>query len=316
MSHRGRWTVCLAVSAALTAVSLVSASAAPAGAATTAAGDTPVRAGLKPIHPVPSATGAAAGADVLTVGSNGTQGVVTPVPTVYLVLWGSQWSNDPARAASAIENFYRGLFGARDTYDSIFTQYCEGVPAGTATCGARGTHIAKPTSTVLAGVWSNTTVKAPANASAAQIAAEAVKAARHFGNTTQARNLNAQYVILSPSGTHPDGFPTSGFCGWHSFTTSASGKLAYTNLPYVPDLGKGACTTLSKASAVDGYLSTATHEYAESLTDTWPFLGWSGSGGEIGDECISLDGRITLPTGTFDVQGEWSNSANRCVTKG
>ena len=75
-------------------------------------------------------------------------------------------------------------------------------------------------------------------------------AAAHFGNTTAASNRNAQYVILSPTGTHPDGFNTTGsqFCAWHDYTgdtdacrrrrrSSPYGPLAFTNMPYVTDMG-------------------------------------------------------------------------------
>jgi serine protease len=169
---------------------------------------------------------------------------------------------------------------------------------------------------MLAGVWNDNATAAPTNATQAQIAQEALNAATLFGNITQGPNLNAQYVIASPTGTHPDGFPSTGFCGWHAYTTASFGKLAFTNLPYVPDLGVGACTTISSPNKVDGLLSTETHEYSETVTDFFPSRGWHGGGGEIGDECVALDGRITLSTGTFDVQGEWSNSANKCVTQG
>jgi len=311
MNHRARRATCLLAVGAFCATSLAAAATATAQAAP-AAGTVGAKAGVKPIHATASAPG---NVNTLTVRSNKTQGVVSPHPTVYLVFWGSQWSSDPAKAKPAMQNFFKGLHGTPDTYNSIFTQYCEGVPAGTSHCGTAGTHIVKPTSSILAGVWSDNTRKEPTNATAAQLAAEVKAAASHFGNTTQAPNTNAQYVILSPSGTHPDGFPNSGFCAYHNFTTSSFGNLAWTNMPYVPDLGRGGCTTLTNPTLLDGLFSTETHEYSETLTDFWPSIGWNGGNGEIGDECIQLDSRITLPTGTFDVQGEWSNSANKCVTK-
>jgi hypothetical protein len=174
-----------------------------------------------------------------------------------------------------------------------------------------------PQASPLAGVWFDDTASAPSGATQAQIAAEAVAAARHFGNTTQQPNLDAQYVIASPSGLHPDGFPGSGFCGWHADVRSSVGRLAYTNLPYVPDLGRGACTTLGSASVLDGYFSTESHEYAEVVTDFWLTRGWlDRTGQEIGDLCVALDARLTLSTGTFDVQGLWSNATRGCVTQG
>jgi len=255
-------------------------------------------------------------ANTLTVRSNKTQGVVSPNPKVYLVFWGSQWSNDPAGEASALQNFFSGLYGSADNWGTIMTQYCEGVPSGTSNCGSSGTHVSHPSSSILGGTWFDNAAAAPSSASQAQLAAEAAAAASHFGNTTQTPNLNDQYVIASATGTHPDNFPNSGFCAWHSSTSSSSGTLAYTNLPYVPDLGTGACTTLTNATALDGLFSTETHEYAETVTDFWPSIGWNGRNGEIGDECQNLDRRITLSTGTFDVQGLWSNSANACTTTG
>jgi serine protease len=253
----------------------------------------------------------------VTLHSSATTGVVSPNPKVYLVFWGSQWSSDPAGAAPALQNFFAGLYGSSDTWGTILDQYCEGVAVGTANCGTTGTHVQHPSSSILGGAWFDNAAAAPSSATTSQIAAEAARAAAHFGNTTQTPNLNAQYVIASASGTHPDNFPGGGFCAWHSSTSSADGTLAYTNLPYVPDLGVGGCTTLSPATALDGYFSTETHEYAETVTDFFPSGGWLARGGsEIGDLCVNLDRRITLSTGTFDVQGLWSNAANACVASG
>jgi hypothetical protein len=270
-----------------------------------------VRAGVKAI-----VAGAQPALGQLSVHSAARKGVVTPKPAVYLVFWGSQWSNDPAGAAAALQQFFTGLHGAPDTWGTILSQYCEGVPAGTTHCGHQGVPVVHPTQSILRGVWFDNAAPAPRKASANQLATEAVAAAEHFGNTTQKPNLNAQYVLASPTGTHPDGFPHTGFCGWHNFTSSPDGNVAYTNLPYLPDLGAGGCTTIGAPTLLDGYLSTETHEYAETVTDPWPLRGWSAGGSEIGDACVQLDARLTLPTGTFDVQGLWSNAVNGCTTTG
>jgi hypothetical protein len=249
--------------------------------------------------------------------SSATPGPISPQPKIYLVFWGTQWSSDPAGAAAAMQSFFSGLYGSADTWGTIMNQYCEGLPRGTTSCGTAGIHVQHPTSTPLGGVWFDNAAAAPSRATSNQLAAEAVAAAQHFGNTSQASNANSQYIIASASGTHPDGFPSTGFCGWHSSTSSTFGTLAYTNLPYVPDLGAGACTTLPNATVLDGYFSTESHEYAESVTDLWPARGWLNSrGAEIGDVCTALDARLTLSTGTFDVQGIWSNSGNACATSG
>jgi hypothetical protein len=216
-----------------------------------------------------------------------------------------------------MQNLFTGLNGTKDTWGTILSQYCENAPARTTTCPSTATFIQHPAASILGGVWFDNSAAAPSSASQTQIAGEAGKAAAHFGNTTQTPNLNAQYVVLSATGTHPDGFPNSGFCAWHDFTSSSYGNLAYTNMPYVPDLGAGACTTLTDGRLLSGIESTETHEYAETVTDFWPTDGWyNARGGEIGDECENLDAYETLTTGTFDVQGLWSNKANACVTHG
>lgn len=265
----------------------------------------------KPVHPDKNLKTHS----VLTLHSSALTGVIMPNPKVYLVFWGSQWSNDPAGAAPALQAMFTNLVGSQDKWGPILDQYCEGLPVGTSSCGNSGTHVTHPSSGLLAGVWFDNASAAPSRASIAQLAAEAVSAASHFNNITQAPNLNAQYVIPSPTQTHPDGFPGS-FCGWHDFTTTSTGvNIAYTNLPYVPDLGTGACTTLSPARMLDGYESTETHEYAETVTDPFPSTGWLAKGGsEIGDLCINLDAYLNTTGGTFDVQGLWSNAVSSCVT--
>lgn len=257
------------------------------------------------------------GSNVVSLHSSAHRGVVSPKPRVYIVFWGSQWSKDPAAAAPALQAFFQGLYGPADTWGTILSQYCEGLPVGTTSCGDVGRHIRHPTASILHGAWFDGAAKAPDHASESELAREAVRAAEHFGNTSQKANLNAQYIVASPTGTHPDGFNQGGgFCAWHDYTSSADGKVAYTNLPYVPDLGRGACTTLANAKPLDGYFSTETHEYAETVSDFWPARGWLGAGGEIADECVQLDAYLTLSTGTFDVQGLWSNELGRCTTEG
>jgi hypothetical protein len=60
---------------------------------------------------------------------------------------------------------------------------------------------------VLAGVWVDDSAASPSQATAFQLGTEAVRAAAQFGNTTAAANRNAQYDIISPTGTHPAGSP-------------------------------------------------------------------------------------------------------------
>jgi len=157
---------------------------------------------------------------------------------------------------------------------------------------------------------------------------EAVNAATHFGNTTQASNTNTQYVIVSPHGTNPDNYKTQGFCAWHDYTgdttlsggavSSSDGTLAFTNLPYIPDAG-ASCGQgfVNSPGTLDGVTIVEGHEYAETVTDTWPAGGWIDStGAENGDKCAWIQSgqgasqNITLTTGTFAVQSTWANDFN------
>ena len=83
--------------------------------------------------------------------------------------------------------------------------------------------------------WSDSASAAPAHPSQSQLAAEAVKAAAHFGNTTVGTNASVQYVIATAH-NNASGFGTQ-YCAWYSSTTSSYGDIAYTNLPYMTDAG-------------------------------------------------------------------------------
>src|SRR5256714_1598279 len=140
----------------------------------------------------------------------------------------SQWTGggDPNGAATYLQNLFTGLGTGGEHWSGTMTQYCDGptVPRGATTCNTANTpHVGYPSAGALAGVWFDTAAPSPSSATISQLAQEAVNAAAHFGNTTAASNRYAQYVVVSPSGTHPDGFntPTSAFCAWHDYTTSS-----------------------------------------------------------------------------------------------
>jgi serine protease len=255
---------------------------------------------------------------------------------VYLVFWGTQWgtasmsgpnlvfTNDPRSAAPYVQNFLRGLFGSQDTWSTSMKQYCQGVAAGATKCGKGTVKVKHPTSTPLVGVWYDNAGAAPTSATEPQLGAEGVRAAQHFGNTTAASNVSTQYVIMSPTGTHPDGFPSTGFCAWHDYAADLGaaepfGHVALTNMPYVSDAGFSCGQNFVNAGAAglnDGFSIVEGHEYAETVTDQFPIGGWfTNSGGENGDKCAWVNaGRgaaanITTSTGTFAVQSLFSNNA-------
>ena len=68
----------------------------------------------------------------------GTGGIgVETAPKVYLVMWGSQWANDPSGEALILENFFDGVGGSH--WLNSVTQYCQGVATGSVSCINTGT---------------------------------------------------------------------------------------------------------------------------------------------------------------------------------
>ncbi|MGH7736239.1 MAG: hypothetical protein ACREOE_21720, partial [Gemmatimonadales bacterium] len=158
----------------------------------------------------------------LTFGG-GNPGVVTGGDKVYLVAWGSGWgtsgSNDPSGEVALLTSFFQHVGGSN--WNKSVTQYCEGVARGTVTCGTSGTHAVSPSGDLNggSGVWYDTTNAAPAHPTQTQLAAEAQRAALHFGQTTAAANVTQQYVILTATGNNASG-AWSSYCAWHSSTSS------------------------------------------------------------------------------------------------
>ena len=254
-----------------------------------------------------------------------------------------QFSGDPDGLAPALQTLFAGLGTGGEQWSGIMTQYCDGAAVGATVCTEGDTQIPHPTGGVLVGTWYDDSSTGPASATAQEaagltgheLAAEAEAAASHFGNTDQASNRDTQYVIVSPTGTNPDGWndPRSGYCAYHDDTHdasidgggAASGPIvAFTNLPYVPDAGNycGAGTVTSPG-ALDGATEAASHEYAETVTDQFPegnpAPGWINPGGaEVGDLCAYVSGgpggmfELALGDGSVVVQGIWSNRAGGC----
>jgi len=279
-----------------------------------------------PIHP-------AFGLNAVTYGGGiDGIGVTSGTPRVYLVFYGSQWASgaggDPNGVSTFLQALFTGIGTGGEQWSGTVTQYCDGptVATGARTCNPATTpHVGYPRAGALAGAWFDTAAAAPANATVADLAQEAIKAAAHFGNTSATANRYAQYLIVSPTATHPDGFGLAGenFCAWHYYTSSSYGDIAYSNLPYVSDAGSSCGANFVNKGAqgiLDAFSIVAGHEYAETVTDQVPPGGWTNpnSGEEVGDPCSWISSgqgataNVTMGNGTFAMQGIWSNDTNRC----
>jgi serine protease len=240
---------------------------------------------------------------------------VETAPKVYLVLWGSQWSgNDPSSEASVLQSFF-GSAGSSSWLNSV-TQYCQGVASGTITCGSSGQHAGNQ-SGIYVSTWDDNTSAAPAHPTQSQLAAEAVKAAVNFGNTSSSKNASVQYVIATATQNSASGFGTQ-YCAWHSSTSSSYGNIAYTNLPYITDAGASCGANFNGLGAKAGITIVEGHEMAETISDQFPNGGWlDRNGEENGDKCAWIQSgqgasaSVTMPNGSkFPVQSLWSNAFN------
>jgi len=261
-----------------------------------------------------ASTGAASTANDLSYhGGTGGIGVET-APKIYLVLWGSQWNNnDPSGESSILQTFYQGVGGS--SWLNSVTQYCQGVASGTVFCNGAGTAAGNQ-SGMLAGVWADNASSAPSRPRQSQLAAEAVKAAQHFGNTTAASNASVQYVIATSTRNSSSGFGSQ-YCAYHSATSSSVGNVAYTNLPYITDAGASCGANFNGLGPKAGITIVGGHELAETVSDQFPSSGWTDSGGaENGDKCAWISSgqgasaNVSLNTGIFPVQSLWSNAFN------
>jgi len=356
-ASRARVRLTLTLSSAVIAATALASVTLPGTASAGETASTPGHSHGKKVYPTTGngkssnrhAAGAASGSGKLTYGGavDGI-GVTTGTPKVYIVFYGSQWgtagtdansnmtfTGDSKGEAPRVQQLMKGIGTNNETWSGVMTQYCEGIAAGASTCPSTAAHVGYPTGGAYAGVWYDNSAAAPSQATGHQLAAEAVKAAGHFGNTTGASNRSAQYVIASPTGTHPDGFNTisANWCAWHDWNgdttlgggaaASSYGDVAFTNLPYLTDMGSSCGQNYVNAGTsgtLDGVTIVEGHEYAETITDQNPAGGWIDSAGyENADKCAwnGVGGtggaqNVAFADGSFAMQATYSNDITGC----
>lgn len=244
-------------------------------------------------------------------------GPVLLAPKAYVTYWG--WNTplaDPDGAEAYLDAFFQGVGGS--PWANIQTQYYSG--------SAPSTAITNPVDQ-FGGSWHDNSLAPPpvdVGNFVAYASNEAAKAETHFGY-----DANGVYFVILPHGY--DGDFAGTYCAYHAAGTDGHGNtFAWAVLPYVSDFPtvNNSVTTVgcgtgfipdSPHPRLDGFSMTAGHEYAEAVTDPHINAWYDKNGAETGDKCqfvFSGPGRyqeITLSTGTFGVQGLWSNAANGCV---
>jgi hypothetical protein len=229
-------------------------------------------------------------------------GPVQTAPNVHLVFWGDSWSDtsstggDPDGVQTAATGFAKTMSGTRwlNTVTQYFDPQLEHV--GNARwhldiIDVAGTPPAIPQWTDLAAV-----------------AARAAQTAGDFG-------MNADYIVLTPHGVVPSGFP-DGYCAWHSSTQAAGGTVAFTNLPYLPDAGYGCGANFvhtGPSGLADGVSVVLGHEQAEVETDPLLNAWYDSSGEEVADKCAWQGIAANPNAGGYPTQPLWSNASSSCV---
>lgn len=272
---------------------------------------------LRPLQPPPVAlpvgVGVPAAGQPMPVNMAYFGGPVLVHPRIYLIFWG--WHGDPNGVARDLISFFQGVGGS--SWEGVVDQYYE-------TVGGRNISITNPGGQ-LAGVWFDNVDPIHNNLSDGEIAAEAARGVRHF---TGRPDPEADYLVATPSYANTAGFNKGQYCAYHDYTTpkyypGVMPGIQFTNMPYVLNQGANCGENLvnpGAAGRLDGVTLAAGHEYLETITDPGaedPGIGgwYDFDGYENGDKCAYVTlgpgaaTDITLPTGTFAVQGTWSNDA-------
>jgi hypothetical protein len=200
---------------------------------------------------------------------------------------------DPDGAAKYMADFLAQMGGTQ--WAGVSTQYYQTNSDGSQTPVSNDPN-------VLAGIWvddgnnpdlSSTNVNNPTGATNTNtdLAAEASRAAAHFGVPDGQALWNANFIIAQPPGFSDPNALNLGYCAFHDYTESdASGNgyykdpsvrqgilgvsqgISYTNMPYTPLLLGGSCgedvvNPKPDGGDLDGFSIVLGHEVEETITD-------------------------------------------------
>jgi serine protease len=293
------------------------------------------------------------GNDLIYHGGNAGSGAigVEQRPAVYLVYWGPAWASGFQTAdvdgklyssktlQTYLDSFFANVGGS--PWAGVQTQYCSVALPGATSCVGGAGFVTNPKHQ-LKGTWTDptpvpddiVTLGLAENLFDDPIAAEAQRAAAHFGYDPQ-----ATYIVLTPPGPVATGQPV--YCGYHTQTTSIDGlgnpdRIQYAFIPWLntnwPGLGTTGCgmhnvnpTSNAFGNGIfDGWSIVVGHEYSEAVTDPDNFFsvqdGWNDvQGSENADKCAwTNDQNIALGGRQYAIQPMWSNESfdatgNGCV---
>ena len=234
-------------------------------------------------------------------------GPVERAPKIFVNYWGFNARNsDPNGEQFYLTNFLEGIGGSAWLGD--VTQYYE-VDNG------RRRHV-ENNAGEMQGAWFDTTL-IPRSPTDAQIQRAAARLVAHFGY-----QRDGTYIVATSHGHNTAGFGQQ-FCAYHNDFAGRVGFVTYVNFPYMSDAGAACGKNFINPGAsgvLDGVSIVGGSEVAEAQTDPRPLTAWFDPGGhEVGSACAwqkppARD--IGFSTGTFAVQGLWSNHSNICSIHG
>jgi serine protease len=218
-------------------------------------------------------------------------GKILPTSNTYAIWWGTQ-SAFPSDAKAGLDSLFGGLAGS--SFLGVSSQYMRG---GTST-SAFHTN------------WVDTSAPPGHGPNTATIVGEACTVIVQNGATPDPTGIYFVYTSNFPKGGN--------YCAWHSHGTcnGVDIKVAYMpNTAGVAGCDPGdlySCNSYSQGTR--SLANVTSHEFMEAITDPDLNAWLDGSGSEIGDKCAwKFSSCVTLTTGSWQLQQEWSNATTGCV---
>lgn len=220
-------------------------------------------------------------------------GKVLAASNTYAIWWGTP-SAFPSDAQAGIDALFGGMNNT--SFLGIADQYMRGAP------------ISSSFHTNLTDSSSSPPARSP---STSTIVNEACKVIGANGLTPDPNALYLVYTSNFPGG-HVN------YCAWHSDGTCNGVTIQVAYMPNTTGLAGCDPGNLyncnSYSQGTRSLANVSSHEYMEAITDPDLNAWYDSSGSEIGDKCAwQFSGCVSLTTGSWQLQEEWSNSAPGCV---
>jgi hypothetical protein len=214
-------------------------------------------------------------------------GLVLPSSKTYAIYWGNA-GDFPADLQLGMASLLGGFNGS--PYLGIAQQYMRDAAISSLYAVAFSDISAPP-------------VRAP---STAEIGAEVCK-------IYSTPDPSAIYFVFTSNA------PKINYCAWHDKATcnGITFQVAYVpNQAQLPGCSPYVKSNLHCNTWSNGTVASAdsvAHEFMEAITDAHIDAWFDARGAEIGDKCnFNYQACVNLPTGTWQIQSQWSNAINGC----